>query len=53
VSKQSGQNTVAAADALKDRIKQIQAALPKDIHIQVINDQSISSRPRYIRSKSI
>ncbi len=41
VSKQSGQNTVAAADALKDRIKQIEAALPKDIHIQVINDQSI------------
>src|SRR5579863_1072069 len=41
VSKQSGQNTVAAADALKDRIKQIQAVLPKDIHIQVINDQSI------------
>jgi len=41
VSKQSGQNTVAAADALKDRIKEIQATLPKDIHIQVINDQSI------------
>jgi HAE1 family hydrophobic/amphiphilic exporter-1 len=41
VSKQSGQNTVAAAEALKDRIKQVAAALPKDIHIQVINDQSI------------
>jgi len=41
VSKQSGQNTVAAADALKDRIKQVAATLPKDIHIQVINDQSI------------
>ncbi len=41
VSKQSGQNTVAAADALKERIKQIAAALPKDIHIQIINDQSI------------
>jgi hydrophobic/amphiphilic exporter-1 (mainly G- bacteria), HAE1 family len=41
VSKQSGQNTVAAADALKVRIKQIEATLPKDIHIQVINDQSI------------
>src|SRR5579862_7255427 len=41
VSKQSGQNTVAAADALKDRIKQVQAALPKDIHIQITNDQSI------------
>ncbi len=41
VSKQSGQNTVAAADALKDRIKQIEAVLPKDIHIQITNDQSI------------
>jgi HAE1 family hydrophobic/amphiphilic exporter-1 len=41
VSKQSGQNTVAAADALKERIKQVEAALPKDIHIQITNDQSI------------
>ena len=41
VSKQSGQNTVAAADALKERIKQIEATLPKDIHIQITNDQSI------------
>ena len=41
VSKQSGQNTVAAADALKDRIEQVEAALPKDIHIQITNDQSI------------
>jgi hydrophobic/amphiphilic exporter-1 (mainly G- bacteria), HAE1 family len=41
VSKQSGQNTVAAADALKERIKQVEAALPKDIHIEITNDQSI------------
>ncbi|HTR36129.1 MAG TPA: efflux RND transporter permease subunit [Bryobacteraceae bacterium] len=41
VSKQSGQNTVAAADALKVRIKQVEALLPKDIHIQITNDQSI------------
>jgi hydrophobic/amphiphilic exporter-1 (mainly G- bacteria), HAE1 family len=41
VSKQSGQNTVAAADALKERIKQVEAVLPKDIHIAVTNDQSI------------
>jgi HAE1 family hydrophobic/amphiphilic exporter-1 len=41
VSKQSGQNTVAAADALKVRIKQVEALLPKDIHIQIINDQSV------------
>lgn len=41
VSKQSGQNTVAAADALKDRIKQIESTLPKDLHIAITNDQSI------------
>src|SRR5271154_906609 len=41
VSKQSGQNTVAAADALKARIKQVEAVLPKDVHIHITNDQSI------------
>lgn len=41
VSKQSGQNTVAAADALKERLAEVEAALPKDIHIQITNDQSI------------
>jgi HAE1 family hydrophobic/amphiphilic exporter-1 len=41
VSKQSGQNTVAAASALKARLKQVEETLPKDIHVQVINDQSI------------
>jgi HAE1 family hydrophobic/amphiphilic exporter-1 len=41
VSKQSGQNTVAAADALKERIQQVEAVLPKDIHIHITNDQSI------------
>ena len=41
VSKQSGENTVATADAVKKRIKEIQATLPKDIDIQVINDQSL------------
>lgn len=40
VSKQSGQNTVAAADALKQRIAEIQKVLPKDIHIAITNDQS-------------
>ncbi len=40
VNKQSGENTVAAADGVKDRIKEIKAALPKDIQIKVVNDQS-------------
>jgi len=41
VSKQSGQNTVAAADAVKDRLKELGALLPKDIHTQVTVDQSV------------
>ena len=41
VSKQSGENTVATADGVKDRLKEIQANLPKDIRIQIINDQSL------------
>ena len=41
VSKQSGQNTVATADAIQDRIKEIGPALPKDIQIQIVNDQSV------------
>jgi HAE1 family hydrophobic/amphiphilic exporter-1 len=41
VSKQSGQNTVATADAIKQRLKEIEPLLPKDIRIQMVNDQSI------------
>jgi HAE1 family hydrophobic/amphiphilic exporter-1 len=40
VAKQSGENTVATADAVKARLKQIQDTLPKDLTIQIINDQS-------------
>ncbi len=45
VSKQSGENTVATADALKVRLKEIQALLPKDLRFQIVNDQS-----QYIKS---
>src|SRR5579883_2267634 len=41
VAKQSGENTVATADAIKQRIKEITPILPKDVHIQIVNDQSI------------
>jgi len=41
LAKQSGENTVATADAVKARLKEIQALLPKDLTIQVINDQSL------------
>jgi HAE1 family hydrophobic/amphiphilic exporter-1 len=45
VSKQSGENTVATADAIKERIKEIQGGLPKDLRFQIVNDQS-----EYIKS---
>ena len=41
VSKQSGENTVATADGVKARLKEIEATLPKDLNIQIINDQSL------------
>jgi HAE1 family hydrophobic/amphiphilic exporter-1 len=41
VAKQSGENTVATADEVKDRLKAIQATLPKDVHVQVTSDQSV------------
>ena len=41
VSKQSGENTVATADDVKERLKEISASLPKDIHPQIISDQSV------------
>src|SRR6185295_13187769 len=41
VSKQSGQNTVATADAIKERLTEIQTLIPKDIRVQIINDQSV------------
>ena len=41
VSKQSGQNTVATADEIKEKLKEIETLLPKDIRIQIVNDQSI------------
>ncbi|MEP7352905.1 MAG: efflux RND transporter permease subunit [Acidobacteriota bacterium] len=41
VSKQSGTNTVTTADGIKDRIKELQSTLPKDVHLQLVNDQSV------------
>ena len=41
VAKQSGENTVTTARDIKDRLKEIQATLPKDIHTQIIGDQSV------------
>jgi HAE1 family hydrophobic/amphiphilic exporter-1 len=41
VSKQSGENTVATAAEIKQRLKEIVALLPKDVHASVITDQSV------------
>lgn len=41
VSKQSGENTVTTARDVRDRLKELQASLPKDVKTEVIGDQSI------------
>ena len=41
VSKQSGQNTVAVADAVKERLAEISATLPNGFKTEVVGDQSI------------
>jgi HAE1 family hydrophobic/amphiphilic exporter-1 len=41
VSKQSGANLVSVADAVKDRLKEINKTLPRDVHTQVLADQSL------------
>ncbi len=41
VAKQSGENTVAAANEVKQRLKEISAALPRDIKTEIIGDQSV------------
>ena len=41
VSKQSGQNTVAIADAVKERLREIQKTLPPGFRTEVVGDQSI------------
>jgi HAE1 family hydrophobic/amphiphilic exporter-1 len=40
VTKQSGQNVVAVADAVKDRLKEIQPLLPSNVRTEVIGDSS-------------
>src|SRR5881394_2023183 len=41
ISKQSGQNTVAVADAVKERLTEIQKTLPPGFKTEVVGDQSI------------
>jgi HAE1 family hydrophobic/amphiphilic exporter-1 len=41
ISKQSGQNTVAVADAVKERLEELKSTLPRDVKIQLVGDQTI------------
>src|SRR3954464_8318635 len=41
VSKQSGQNTVAVADAVKERLQEVSSTLPPGFKTEVVGDQSI------------
>ena len=41
VSKQSGQNTVAVGDAVKERLAEIAPTLPRGVKAEVVGDQSI------------
>ncbi len=41
VSKQSGQNTVAVADAVKERLEELRPTLPRDVKTQIVGDQTI------------
>jgi hydrophobic/amphiphilic exporter-1 (mainly G- bacteria), HAE1 family len=41
VSKQSGQNTVAVARAVKERLKEIEPTLPKNYRLRIIGDNSV------------
>jgi HAE1 family hydrophobic/amphiphilic exporter-1 len=41
VSKQSGQNTVAVADAVKARLEELRPTLPRDVKTQIVGDQTI------------
>jgi HAE1 family hydrophobic/amphiphilic exporter-1 len=41
VAKQSGENTVATSDEVKQHLKEIAASLPKDVRTQIVSDQSV------------
>src|SRR5438067_4077818 len=41
VSKQSGQNTVAVADAVKERLAELKTTLPPDVKTQIVGDQTV------------
>ena len=41
IRKQSGENTLAIANVVKERLKEIQATLPENIKIETVSDQTV------------
>ncbi|RXH55692.1 efflux RND transporter permease subunit [Granulicella sibirica] len=41
VSKQSGANSVATAEEVKDRLAEVEPTLPKDVRVRIVADQSV------------
>jgi HAE1 family hydrophobic/amphiphilic exporter-1 len=41
VVRQSGENTVATVEEVKSRLKDIIPTLPKDVHVEIVGDQSV------------
>ncbi|HVZ75398.1 MAG TPA: efflux RND transporter permease subunit [Polyangia bacterium] len=44
IRKQSGENSVAVVDALRERMKELEKTLPNDTHLRVIRDNTESTR---------
>jgi HAE1 family hydrophobic/amphiphilic exporter-1 len=44
VQRQPGANTVAVVDAIRAKVPELQATLPADMHINIVNDASTSIR---------
>ncbi|HVU51580.1 MAG TPA: efflux RND transporter permease subunit [Polyangia bacterium] len=44
IRKQSGENSVAVVDALRERMKELEKSLPKGTHLRVIRDNTESTR---------
>ncbi|HEY4330072.1 MAG TPA: efflux RND transporter permease subunit, partial [Phycisphaerae bacterium] len=40
IRRQSGENTVATINAVKEKLKLVQGQLPSDVHLEIIRDQS-------------
>lgn len=44
ISKQSGENSVAVADGVYEKIEQVKTLLPSDVYLEIIQDETVSIR---------